>query len=1132
MKSYRKIFLLLQLIAFTVISGQESVHLDSSGVIPVWLTNGPFEVETVGFGDMSAKQAIDEVNVTPVFGAEEKNPAVNGGVTKWNFLSTGSNGYTDIREYYGWKTFNSTEKVWYEKIVYAFARINSPKEQTAEIKFGGNSIIQIFLNGEEIYKSLSPVNGEKDKYSRKISLREGENRLLVKIANSHVNHSLSFFDPVRYEWGFYLRLTAQNNEALKDISMPLDLPALKADYKITPTFFYRKIAGVLQQKYIVEIISPVTGTANAEVSFQLGKAHHNILLKNVKYGLNLKEFYVPGPVNPVVINTSLKLGGKSFEKPFTLEQLPKYELYFMPTTHMDIGYTNPQPVVVERQLNTLDQVIEKCRTDKGFRWTIETMWLLENYRQSRSKERFEQLISLIKSGRIAVSPIYSNPFTGWIGENEMLESFRWAQEYKEKYGIGYYAAVYNDVPGQSWALPQALKMAGVKVLVDGINEIFSNYKFQKSLPKVFNWVGSNSDTLMLYLTEAYTEGSRYGLERDTSAIENRIWHTINNLKQREYPFSKVLISGAFSDNSGIAIDQYNNALKWNEKYEYPKFIISTLNDFSRDLAKEKLSSLKTIKGDWTSDWDILFQGEAKRMVKYRWVQNNLPSAEILSTFNSLEDPHDNSFAGEISSVYKNLLEFSGHGSGLEYGFGSAFENKLTDDYREGYVQNSYLKTQELLERTAYRLTVSKESFDSHGIIVFNTLSWDRSIPVEIEFPKTDLNAYSVIDLSDKKEISSFRNGDKLYFLAAGVPGAGYKQYELINASKHEPAEMKDAGSIQNEFYKISISDKGLSITGASGGQEILSAGKDIKPFMPVMRRSLLKEGFVPVTDKMIITGTEKNSVYEELCASYQNEIFSGIKFRLWKKLNRIDITLSVNLGGLKETASTEEYGLPFIADVPESKIQFESLGGLMSPGDRFAAAGTQSFAIRRVIDIPADEGHLVIASPDCRIFMLDTAGNKNLLAANLINNFPVSWNRNEDNKGTVEFNFSIVKTDSKDFDVTGFGYEAAGEQVARRSWYRKGEPVKQYLKLSNPWVKLISLKPAGNDVYQLILQNSKPHEKQNVSITSGELLNKAAVSEVNFTGEKVRSIPVKNNSIEIEMFPNSITKIIVQKYHH
>ncbi len=284
---------------------------------------------------------------------------------------------------------------------------------------------------------------------------------------------------------------------------------------------------------------------------------------------------------------------------------------------------------------------------------------------------------------MALSPIYTNPFTGWVSEEEMLRSFDKALDYRNKYGIGFNAAVYNDVPGQSWFLPQALSKLGVNFLAEGINEFYSDYKLQRSLPKIFKWEAADGSRIVTYLNEAYNEGRSFGLEsNDLFAVEQRIWERISKLEARDYPLDIVLINTSFSDNSILAAHQYTLAMKWNELYDYPKFISSDVDRFAYEVEKSKeYDKLPVLKGDWTSNWDIFYQGEFERNKKYRWNQHQLLSAEKLSTLSNLLDSNKRPMNDELSWAYQRMLQFSGHGSGLEFGYGSPEENRLTMEYR-------------------------------------------------------------------------------------------------------------------------------------------------------------------------------------------------------------------------------------------------------------------------------------------------------------------------------------------------------------------------------------------------------------------------------------------------------------------
>ncbi len=1147
----RRLILCLALIPLAAAAQRaDTLPLRQDGSIQAWLTNGPFEIRTVGFGDLSDDAPLDEEQAAPRSGSREENTGLEEGVSPWLYLSARDNGFTDLNPFYGWKTLATPEKVWYAKIVYSWAELVSERNRKALLSFGGNTITRVVLNGETVYHSLKECNAVRDNFSVPVTLQKGSNRLLIRIANSHRNHAVDFFDPLRFEWGFYCRLLDPHGKSpLTGISQRVESAGLQNAFALTPTFFCKKKRGGLVQKYLLEIHSSCA--AKTPAYFSLPYVDVKLTLNDIAFGINQREIYLPEVEAPVKAPAVLEIAGESLSQRVELKSLPHYELYFMPMTHMDIGYTNPQPVVIERQLQTLDQAVQRCAADSSFRWTIETMWLLENYRRARSAEAFARLIALIKAGRIAVSPIYTNPYTGWVSEAEMAASFRVAEEYRSRYGLDYFAAVYNDVPGQSWALPQYLRKAGVRFLADGINELFADYKFQKSLPKVFHWAGSSSDTLLLYLTEAYIEGARYGLEREPEATACRIWHRVNNLLRRDYPYSKILISGAFSDNSGIALAQYENALRWNNLYAWPRFVITTLDDFGRALCAENPALLETRCGDWTSDWDILYQGETRRMTSYRSVQNQLPGVEILSALSSALHPQARTGAGEIDAVYEDLLSFSGHGSGLEYGLGSKEENLYTDAVRDDHVRNAAQRTRALRERLLYRLTALKESFESHGIMVFNTLSWERSAPVEIDFPATDVNDYAVIDLASGAEIPSHRSGERLSFVARNLPGIGSRQFELVTRSASTADRVKldksraTAGpiraqaalppasgpAIENEYYRISATGKGIEILAAATGQSLLDHGAALPSFLPLRKRFQLQESFAPVADWAGEPRISRNPAFIDLCCSYSGEIFRTITFRLWNGLNRIDIAVEIDLEALPESEQTEEYGLAFALNAPGSGIRCETLGGLTGLKERFSGVGHTFFSIRRALGAERAEGTLLLASPDCRIFAIDTLNNAGTVIANLVNNFPESWNRNEQNSGRLVFHFHLAAADTQQADITAFGWEAAAGPLARRSWFTRAEPVQQYLASSDHRVKILSLRPASevSGRYELLLQNSDPEAGREVTLTSTLWLRAAEVKELDLLGRSLRNIPVQEDAITLTLPANGLMRIGIEK---
>jgi hypothetical protein len=549
------------------------VDLAQNGSIPLWLVNGPFEQGTTGFGVPSDTDNIDEKNNEPFFGKIETSETVAGNDAAWILQSINENNFLDLNSTLDWRYPGAiVEKEWMAKAGYAFTNIYSEEAQNVKLLFGSNSAAKILLNGEQIYKFDNTRNALADQDTIVLNLNSGLNKLLIKTGNSHQNFTISFFTVIKYEWGFYSRLIDEAGNKPEGITVYLPDKDIKLYSRIESTFYFKNINSKLHQRFDLFLNSPYTDIYNGEVRLTGENFKETIQVGNIRPGLNRFELYLPSIDIETEIDAQIFIYGDTFDTQFVLHPQDKYELHLMLLTHMDIGYTDIQPIVIEKHLNVLDDVIEMCEKDENFKWTIETTWMLQQYQLARSPNTFNKLIELVNKGRISVSPVYTNPFTGWISKEEMVRSFDVAEYYSENYNINYSGAVFNDTPGGSFMLPSTLNKVGAGFLANGINEIYTDYTLQRNLPKAFIWEGSDGSKIISYRNETYIEGKSYGLTHDNYVIEHRLWSRLNKLKATNNDFNPILLNTAFTDNAGIALGQYQAALKWNEEYAYPKFV--------------------------------------------------------------------------------------------------------------------------------------------------------------------------------------------------------------------------------------------------------------------------------------------------------------------------------------------------------------------------------------------------------------------------------------------------------------------------------------------------------------------------------------------------------------------------------
>jgi alpha-mannosidase len=1116
--------------------------LTDDGFIPAWLVAGPFEQPIIGLGGIAREDVIGAKTMKPVEGTEIATVLVDGGSVRWKPQHVDREGYLDFHSSMGWvNPGRIPEKIWKSRAGYAATYIDSPVEREVLLLTGSNSHLTVYMNHEEVYSFDGNRNAVPDDDSIHLKLREGRNILVLKVGNSHQNEAIQFFDVLQWQWGLYARLVGTDSRALNDITIQLPVLQKETDYNLLSTFFFREMNKTLMQRYDLIIDNPEPGMKSGSLSFTYDGRIMSFPLTDIPFGESRHEIYLPAPEEQIATEAVLTIGESTVQKNVILKPEKRYELHLMLLSHMDIGYTHPQPVVSELQANTLDDVLALCDEFPDFKWTVETLWQVEQFEKSRPPEKMEKLMAYVREGRIALSPVYTNPYTGWVSEEELIRSFELAAEYKQRFGVGYSGAVYNDTPGFSWILPQLLKNAGVSFFVAGLNELFNDYRLQKSLPKAFHWKGADGTSVLTYRTEAYNEGQSYGMEKGMQAMQQRMWSRLRTLRAWGYDYDIVLLNSTIGDNGGVPRNQYFAAREWNEIYAYPRIVISTIADFAELYAERYGNELPTLEGDWMSTWDVFGQGEPARMIRQRQAHAQLLTAETMSTIAAVKDERLQPFTDEINGSYRSLQHFSGHGSGLEYGYGSPAENYITMQHREQYIRNAQMTSDEIVRRSLDRLARPIESFEGPGIYIFNSLSWERDAAVEVQFPKEHFSHYRVIDMVTGKPVASAQDDFRLHFVARDLPPVGYKimRLEFIDGPDTTAGGFLNSGSnyIENEYYRIQLDESTgtvTSIVDKKFGTELID-GYSPLPFNELVSERFQKDmKFAPEASTDVrISVHDQSPARLVISVERPDYLVERTDYILRENLDRIDITHTVNLEVLERTDVFVEYGIPFpfAIEIPEYAVGV--LGGYLDPsGDRLPGVEHDAFSIRRDVLLYNNDITIEWSAIDSRVIRLrELEGYGRVLIANLVNNFPENWNRHEDNKGTWEFRFSMRTRKGSSFPVKPgrFGWEINTPPAVRRSWYMSNHPTEEYIAVSGNNVILLSTGMTTEGDILLRLINTHPAEKETVTVTS-DLFPSGRVSQISLLGDVEKTLDVQSRRFSITVNPNEIQTYRIQMY--
>lgn len=158
-----------------------------------WLVLGPFE-DYAGQRFDFAYPPEEEVRREGIRWARSYR-GMGGEAVRWKKAAAGTNGFVDLREAIGPGT---------HRIAYAATWIESPRDRKALFSLGSDDGVQVWLNGERIWRNPAHRGWANDQDRFAGDLRKGRNEVLVK-----VNQGIA-------GWGFSLRVSDAKGDLTYD----------------------------------------------------------------------------------------------------------------------------------------------------------------------------------------------------------------------------------------------------------------------------------------------------------------------------------------------------------------------------------------------------------------------------------------------------------------------------------------------------------------------------------------------------------------------------------------------------------------------------------------------------------------------------------------------------------------------------------------------------------------------------------------------------------------------------------------------------------------------------------------------------------------------------------------------------
>src|SRR6266704_1915339 len=429
------------------------------------------------------------------------------------------------------------------------------------------------------------------------------------------------------------------------------------------------------------------------------------------------EVWVP-LAEPVLYQIDLEVGKQRVVRQRVRLVPPRrWTLYWIASSHTDLGLTDLRERCVEAHRRNLDAALARLPTHPDFRWTAECALPAVSYVENREPAAGDALVRASRDGKIGFTALFANLLTGLL-DHETLARAAWpAGLFAREHGLGYAAALMADGPRLGFDVGPA-EMAH-------------------------------------HLTEWLLSDPVLGAPG--------------------YPYDVALLWGAAPSNALVDERVIANVEEFNRLYTYPRLLPARPEDFFRDVERRYGPKLPVRRGDTGCYREDGAASTARDLARYRAAQLSARAAELLALWDEKTEPPSSGASERIErraeqrrQMWRDLLVFG------EHTWGAA--TSVSDPDGE-QTTSQWASKRRVLERAADTadaqvagalLRIGLSAAAGAGRVVFNASSWTRSDVLHVpdgagRLLRFDARDWPAVDLPDGSAL----------IVAREVPPLGY-----------------------------------------------------------------------------------------------------------------------------------------------------------------------------------------------------------------------------------------------------------------------------------------------------------------------------------------------------------------------
>lgn len=590
-----------------------------------------------------------------------------------------------------------------------------------------------------------------------------------------------------------------------------------------------------------------------------------------------RDFWVPEVGAPTAYTLSVAGLGETV---VTVTPQRKWTVFVVHHSHLDIGYTDRQGVVLRNHLEYLDSALELAEQtddwpdDARFRWSVESALPVRRWLQARASTAVDRFVHLAHHGRIEVTAMPFQLHTEACSTEELHRLLRFTDALRTEHGIPITSAMHTDVPGAVVGFVDALAASGVRYLSAAHNWAGRSVPFLRGgqeLGRPFWWRSPAGNRVLVWFTDtphgmAYMEGNVVGLGESYPAAVDLLPGYLDALSGRPFPYGPeafgwsglapdqitrpayphdllhLRVQGGNADNAGPSIVPPSVVRAWNADYAWPRLRMATNTEFFA-AAEEKLGDrIPEHTGDWT-DWWADGLGSGARPLGYaRRAQHAVRHAETLHTLAGVDA------SAAVDDVYDKLGLFDEH----TWGAANPWHDH-EDGFDSGGLQwarkcelaySGADDAEDLRHAGARRLGAryAKAAGALASFLVHNPGSAQRADTVTAFLPAATVPLETIVSVVDGRsgkpvphheevvrpeEWPTRPSGRRLIFTAADVPAFGAARFDIVPGDGSAVSEdLGPDGIVENEYFRVTYDLRAgviASVFDKRAGRELVNA---------------------------------------------------------------------------------------------------------------------------------------------------------------------------------------------------------------------------------------------------------------------------------------------------------------------